>query len=45
MYSALAEVVAGAFGGKKDEKGPITEDLSQASPEHFQHRVTQLLSI
>ena len=43
MYSALAEVVAGAFGGKKDEK--IHEDLSQATPEHFQHRMSQLLSI
>jgi hypothetical protein len=40
----LAEVVAGAFGGKKGDKGPITEDLSSASPEHFQARVNQLLA-
>lgn len=45
MYSALAEVVAGAFGGKKDSKGPITENLSEASPEQFQARVSQLLSL
>jgi hypothetical protein len=43
-YSALAEVVAGAFGGKKDGKGPITEDLSQATPEHFANRVNQMLA-
>jgi hypothetical protein len=45
IYTALAEVVAGAFGGKKGDKGPITEDLSQTSPEHFASRVTSMLSV
>lgn len=45
-YSALAEVVAGAFGGKKGNSKPeITEDLSRASPEHFQARVASMLSM
>lgn len=45
LYTALAEVVSGAFGGKKDAKPQITEDLSEASPEHFAQRVGQMLSI
>jgi hypothetical protein len=44
FYSALVEVVAAAFGGKKDDKGPVTEDLSQSSPEHFAARVESMLS-
>jgi len=45
MFTALAEVVAGALGGgKTDGKGPITEDLSNTTPEYFVQRVNQLLS-
>ena len=46
-YSALAEVVAGAFGGKSEgsDKGPITEDLSVLPPEQMAARVNQMLSL
>ena len=45
-YTSLVEVVSAALGGEKDGKGKpkITEDLSQASPEHFAARVTEMLS-
>lgn len=47
FYSALVEVAAAALGGDKNKNGsgPITEDLSEASPEHFAARVGQMLSI
>ena len=44
FYTSLVEVAAAALGGKDGGPGPITEDLSGASPEHFQARVAQLLS-
>lgn len=45
FYSALVEVAAAALGGGKDKKGPITEDLSKVSPEHFAARVGDMLSL
>lgn len=45
FYSSLVEVASMALGGKKDAPGPITEDLSQAPPEHFQARMAQMLSL
>jgi hypothetical protein len=45
FYTALVEVTAAAIGGKKESKGPITEDLSNATPAHFKARVGQLLSL
>lgn len=49
FYTSLVEVAAAALGGKNEDssptKGPVTEDLSGASPEHFQARLTELLSL
>lgn len=47
FYTSLVEVASLALGGGKDKNspGPITEDLSGAPPEHFQARMSQLLSL
>jgi len=45
FYSALVEVVAAAFGGKDGNKAPVTEDLSEATPEQFASRFMQLMSV
>ena len=42
QFTVIAEVVSGAFGGKKDKKP--TEDISKASPEEWQARMSQLFS-
>jgi len=47
MFTTLAEVVSGAFGGKKDGKGakaPITEDLTKLDTSAYLARASQLLS-
>lgn len=49
IYTSLAEIAAAALGGgeksSNNPNGPITEDLSQATPEHFQARMSQLMSM
>lgn len=42
QFTVIAEVVAGAFGGKGDKKP--TEDLSKASPDEWLMRTNQLFS-
>lgn len=40
QFTVMAEILAGAFGGKKDKKP--TEDLSKESPEVWLARTSQL---
>jgi hypothetical protein len=44
QFTVIAEVVSGAFGGKKEDKKKPTEDISQASPEIWQARMSQLFA-
>lgn len=45
QFTVIAEVVSGAFGGdKKDKKNVPTENISEASPEVWQNRMSQLFA-
>lgn len=44
IYSAFIEVASAALGGEK-KANPITEDLSNATPDQFIARVAQLASM
>jgi hypothetical protein len=52
IFTCMAEVVSGAFGGKKDEKektfvphsGAPIEDLTKLPPDAYLRRANQLLS-